>query len=706
MPVRYMPPNDDPDLKPYILFPNSGGGFGHALTERGYETSTGYAYPEGYHRTANMTVSNNGTVLSPSFANASNVDSFAGYKDIAFAIPWSDTSTPPIPVVIVGTALGTSYSIAGNGATTDSLTMTGFLSDGVLFADESGVATIYAGCVTSLVTEAAGFILKRTQAGVWTQDADVAAKHLCAAAGNLWRASSDYTVSKCPAGSNPFTLGNWGANFQVGTNDAKINSMGATGSVVWIGKEDGIWEYKEADARYENVLPTNVHPKNYRWMKSDGEGGLLTAPYDGSLVRISQFGSITVYHPLRGKKPGRDTPRGPITNACVVGDTIYCTMDGCNLTVQSSGVKVLKTLDNFSTFTDYSSNAIDGSRSSVITVSSMDTPGNGDALLVGFSDQFMAIEFFMTAANSNAATLTASFSTGAGTWTALTLMGEETNGFFYNGIMSFDFSGVDLSTWVTATYNSLTAYWIKITTNVAFDASTTIGEVFVLPRRTGPAFTTTNADSSEHMEASGAYSKVLRLRLEGDTPIWDDVYTLRRQAANAIVMSDMSTPNSPHGSLWVFGSRQSQQFPLLPTPSPHLAAYPVLARDALTTNGTVSQATPIYYPSTVNLADRHRCEYIDIYTKDMSVGSDIVRCAVKMGSFEEWYVSGDSKQRFSRFEFKNAVGDELSVAVQLLDAAATDPSGPYITNIVAWLREVDDYGEPPTQVARATPEIS
>ena len=704
MPVRYMPPNDDPDLKAYILFPNAGGGFGHALTERGYETSTGYAYPEGYHRTVNMSVESNGAVLTPSFADTAGSVSVSSYASrMAFAIPWVDNSTVPVPIVVSALAQS-AWTIKNNANALDTSALTGFYWDGVLFADDTGTAMLYAATVSSLVTLTAGKLNKRTVAGVWSESSTTVAKHLCVAAGNIWRASNDYTVSKCPAGSDPMTSTNFGANFQVGTNDAKITSMGATGSVVWVGKEDGVWEYKEADARFENVLPTNPHPQNFRWMKSDGEGGLLTAPYDGSLVRISQFGSITVYHPLRNKKPGRDTPKGTITNAVAIGDAIYCTMDGGRNVVQPSGIAVLKTTDNFSTFTSYTSESTDASMATVATISSLDTLANGDALLVGFNDQFMAIEFIMVAANSNAASISVSVSTGAGTWSSSILMTDETAAFFYSGIMTLDLTDFDLTTWVTATYNSTSRYWVRITTSAALDASTTIGEIGIVPRRTGPAFVNSVNNSSSHMEATGIYSQTLRLRLDGDTPTWDTIYTHTNSSASEIVLSPAQTDNSLHASLWVLGNKKNSRYAFPATPNPQITPYPILAKNEIAF-GSIYVA-PIFYPSTVNLADRHRCEYIDVYTKDLTGNVDTVRVAVKMGSFEEWYVSGDMKQRFNRFEFKDAVGDELSVAVQLLDGAATDPSGPYITNIVAWLREVDDGGKPPRSVVRATPEIS
>lgn len=79
---------------------------------------------------------------------------------------------------------------------------------------------------------------------------------------------------------------------------------------------------------------------------------------------------------------------------------------------------VLKTTDGMATatnLTDYSENAQDGSASTDVTLSSLDTLANGDFLLVGAPIQYRGVYVDVDSTNSTAAVLTVSYWNGV--WT-------------------------------------------------------------------------------------------------------------------------------------------------------------------------------------------------------------------------------------------------------------------------------------------------
>ena len=708
MPLNFPAPEEDAErpLIPIVLFPNNGGGYGYGITDQGFQTRSGFALPDGYDRTINMTCVD-GRVVSPSFANE-GPSGISSYAPFGFAIPWYDNSAIPVPTLHIGTAAAAiTYK---NGATSsDTISLTGFFSDGGLH-DNAGTALLYAGVVTSLATRAAGLLARRTSAGTWTQDADVSAKYIASIAGALWRASSDYQVSKCPAGSDPFTLGSWGASFQVGTNDAKITSLGGIGAVPVVGKEDGIYQFVEADSRFNPLLKMNPHPRNFPVMRPDGIGGLLTSTYDGRLVHINAYGSVTVFDPLKGKAPGRDTPRNPIADMVAVGDDVYCLTSGSALTLQGAAaatLNALKTTDNFGTFTSYVTEGDDKSQASVIDISSLDTLANGDALLIGFSHPFLAVEFNMVTLNGNAATISTAFSTGAGTWTSIDNK-DETNAFTVSGRIMLDAGATDISTnWVKATYNSLERYWLRIVTSAALDATTTIGEIAILPYRVGPNFTTTQLNYSEHMEASGAYGKIIRFRgLTGGQAVWDDIYTVPTTSASRIAATPLPSRATPRGSLIAIGHGVVVQYALPQGATPVTMNFPMLSRDS-DDSGLNVAIPPVFYPSAVDMSGFYELAYLDVYGNNMVRGTDTIAAAARMDDTNPWYVTDTMSEDHCVFRMgtdEAMVGTTLHTSFQLLDGAATDPIGPSIRAIVAWVREAE-YKDIP-QATRTTPEVS
>ncbi len=144
-----------------------------------------------------------------------------------------------------------------------------------------------------------------------------------------------------------------------------------------------------------------------------------------------------------------------------------------------SSVKVQKTTDIGSSYTDYSSEATDDSAGTVVDLSSLDTIANGDWVVVGTSVPCMGVAWDSTTVNGNAATFAMTYWDGD-SWESLsngtdgTASGGAT--FAVDGQMTWDLP----TDWATSELNSITAYWARIGVSAAMDADTTLAEMDVL----------------------------------------------------------------------------------------------------------------------------------------------------------------------------------------------------------------------------------
>lgn len=455
--MALRPPGDDKTLFPVVFFPNQGGGFGHGITLDG----DGQSLPEGYDRTINMTVTNGGRSLSPSFA-AQLVSSLSAPYRPAFVVPWADPSGTPIALigqntgikVVKNAAVATEtdatsaryfgYAFHDNGAgvayfycgteartiltadvslstssfSTTVASTTGFSGSGTFYIGSIAVTytgtsgTAFTGCTiasaspASTITAGAeirqiGYINRRTQDGTWAEDGDVRAKWLVSAAGALWRSTNDYQVSKCPAGSDPFASTAWGSDFQVGTNEAKITQMGAIGAAPLVFKEDGIYSFNESSNRFDPIYKVPIHPLNFPFVEPDGEGGIYTSEADGDIIRVQQFGSILAANPLRNKHTGRDTPRGRIVDMAVHGDKVYALMDRGAKLVQPPGLVMLDATSwSGQVFDNITSVTTDQRFDTYFDASTISSFAADRAILVGADDAFLLMDFVMNGVNT------------------------------------------------------------------------------------------------------------------------------------------------------------------------------------------------------------------------------------------------------------------------------------------------------------------
>ena len=161
---------------------------------------------------------------------------------------------------------------------------------------------------------------------------------------------------------------------------------------------------------------------------------------------------------------------------------------------------VLKTTDllaAIANMTDYSRNAQDGSTSTDVTLSGLDTLVNGDALYVGSFEPFLGVVVDVDAANSNASVLTVEYRKSDDTWASITPTDGTDNAgaaFGQDGNVTWsepsDWIARGLADIVTTADPRLGSlfripqFWTRWTVSAALDASSTLNSMVAMPRTT------------------------------------------------------------------------------------------------------------------------------------------------------------------------------------------------------------------------------
>lgn len=157
---------------------------------------------------------------------------------------------------------------------------------------------------------------------------------------------------------------------------------------------------------------------------------------------------------------------------------------------------VLKTTDAGATFTDYSIEAQDGSTSTSVVLSSLDTLANGDALYVGSHVPFSGVAIDVDATNSTGSvTLEVKYRKSDNTWATIT----PTDGTASGGTTMAQDGSVTWTVptdWITASLGDTGAsttvgtnpggelYWTRWAVDVALDASVTLDHMLSINRST------------------------------------------------------------------------------------------------------------------------------------------------------------------------------------------------------------------------------
>lgn len=318
---------------------------------------------------------------------------------------------------------------------------------------------------------------------------------------NLVRITATSQASQCGPSDNPLTLSVWSAGIPVGDAAIGCTALLAYGEQYAVCKPTGM-HLGDAGAVFPNVFPdleANPDPEN--GLGAVSEGAYIYYPHTNGLLRYKPGEGaveIGIDRQWQSAEQADTLPGTRIRALTVHGADIWAVTDPSGFP-QADPTGFQKTTDNGVGYTSYLTGVTDDDSADFTTnpanLNSLDTVGNGDWLVVGYSSQFYGVRLEMALPNSNTSTLTAAFWNGSG-WTTIT---EALYGFFdgtsrrsmatplVRGTATLSQSGIihwgprNLSTdWVTSTINSINAYWIRLSVSAALSNPCSIGEARVL----------------------------------------------------------------------------------------------------------------------------------------------------------------------------------------------------------------------------------
>lgn len=160
-------------------------------------------------------------------------------------------------------------------------------------------------------------------------------------------------------------------------------------------------------------------------------------------------------------------------------------------------ITVLKTADSLATFTDYSVQTNDASTDTDVTLSSLDTLANGDAVYIGSHVPFRGLAVDVDSTNSTASVLSVYYWNGSAWADTSATDGTASGGatFAQDGNITWTVP----TAWTKAslaTTNSLASgtgmytdpkFWVRLSVSAALDSSTTLNRVTAMPRSTSYA---------------------------------------------------------------------------------------------------------------------------------------------------------------------------------------------------------------------------
>lgn len=153
-------------------------------------------------------------------------------------------------------------------------------------------------------------------------------------------------------------------------------------------------------------------------------------------------------------------------------------------------------LADMANLTDYSDNAQDNSTSTDVTLSSLGTLAQGDALYVGSWTPFGGLVVDVDAANGNASVLTVHYSKNDNTWADISASdGTDSGGasMAVDGNITWtvptDWGKIDLKTLTTTAAKNQglftePEFWVRLSFSAALDSSTTLNSVIAINRDT------------------------------------------------------------------------------------------------------------------------------------------------------------------------------------------------------------------------------
>ena len=343
-------------------------------------------------------------------------------------------------------------------------------------------------------------------------------------------------VTFVPYGSSPALAANWSSVTRVGWATTDINNIAGVRGVPCVLKPEGIFLYNRNLDLWENMMPTweaDPNPDNGRACVSLGPN-LVIGRGSGGCVIFDGY-SIKEFSPFGPRAaPGFDTTSQVFSALGIYRDWIagatsvsrgyvggsgskeehglagFATYNSKLINIgthATEGLRSWKTLDNESTFTDYSTNSGDQDLTTQATWDALSPTAPQDFVYIGarFPFRAMLVEFDVGGAqvNTTVATLSAWYWDGSA-WqtmalTDFTLLSGATLG--QSGLIVFTGNPTDWAARAIST-DTGTSFYIRLQPSTALSATVRPANIRVIPWR--PAIDTTNF-ASEGQDRSGVY---------------------------------------------------------------------------------------------------------------------------------------------------------------------------------------------------------
>jgi len=655
-------------------------------------------------------------------------------------IRWVQTAVVVAGLPAAWYGQGSTLKICWYGSVEDQATVTGTFTDVCRFETGASAAAII-GCYGN-----GDYIDRFDSAGTPTASTDVKLVYATMAGADLYGvgnktgvtvAYSTYKVSKCPAGNDPLVAASWGTGLPVGSPMYPINSIRSLGNAVVVAKPEGVFVLDSTANAYVNRqdFEVGIHDDNGKGMFT-GKGRVFVPMANGSLWMTDGF-NFTDIGPKHFCIHHRDNPhlRAPITAGCVEGDWVYVATAPWEVGwTQEFGLKIYKYVAGTTTYTDITTNLVDGSTSTTATVGGLVT---NDYIYVGADIPFEAVRFSIGTANTTAS----SGFTASGFYTAvISTPGWISTSTSYSDNTKSGTKGLAKDGYIrvltdnddygahpvmgkiappTGTGTPAAKYWARFKLVGTILAATTLSEIAILPSRPPirsgtfggtTAITLTNGGFEyTGPDNAGIFPHILAGRQGPNGWEWWDVFTVHTTGpirAMAYMTLGTSQTEENAGPRLVMISQNHAHVAMMGCSD--YVATPVNENYA----GGVTMGTPIVYLAPADLSDSDTDR------------STIQKQITEFDIYGEYVNSADTVTMFSRFDHnpwdtvqavntapvrtKGLDGQEglvLETALAYEDPAATEIAGPRITRVDVEFRDTDaDFDAHPQRNA-ATPEI-
>jgi hypothetical protein len=399
----------------------------------------------------------------------------------------------------------------------------------------------------------------RNTSGTWTQSTDsIIASHLTVTPdGKLWRAASSNEVSNVSSTDNPLTGTNWSLGIVVGDDQTVITSLNTYGERLAVSKEDGLY-LGDANANFTKVIDVPRHGENgWHTYVQEGASDIYYPHRDGlwlysnGIAEEVGLQALDLMASEGGVTSGHTPPGVRIINLTSGGGYLWAvTMPSYFSRDNPTGFR--KTIDNESSFTDYTSEVTDNDFTTVADLSSLDTAANGDYFYIGYSSKYYGAYLELNTPNTVGAagiTQTTTEYWNGSAWAVFPQTGPffqstrgptsthlQTSGVFTHGAPS---------DWAEKAIDGLTDYWVRYNTTAAFSSTgPKISEVRVI----------TDAPKAHVFRGRAREYDDLRKQ----SIVWEPVFS-----DTSVTYVDLGASNSVPGIAIHYGQGPFQKAPVL-----------------------------------------------------------------------------------------------------------------------------------------------